>query len=423
MHKTTRLSLKNGVGLTCVTTNQPKTSCLSAMLVLPLSDASRSSSALLPYVLRSSCRDYPGQQAVAAQLDRLYGALLQPVVRKRGEAQLIGFAADVIDERFALSDAGALFKGTAQLLCALLLHPQMPPRDVLAREIEQRCAAVAALSDDKRAWAVRRMYQYMCADEAYSAVELGDPETLRAITPEQLMEHYGRVMQTAPMELFYCGSLPPEAVAEQLQAALCERPEIEQPVRPTFFAPRRPVRDTLAAVTEEEKVAQGKLTIGLRTGITAFDADYPAMVLFNACFGGSTASRLFRTVREQMSLCYYASTQTDKLKGVMAVASGIENESEPRARAEILRQLELMQQGVTAEETEAARRSVTASLQAMYDAPLSLENFYQTQAAAGLTETLDELIERIRRVTPDEVTAAARKAVPDTIYFLKGAGA
>ena len=71
MYHTTRMSLKDGIGLTCVTTKQSKTSCLSAMLALPLGAEGRSKSALLPYVLRSSSRAYPGHQAVAAQLDNL----------------------------------------------------------------------------------------------------------------------------------------------------------------------------------------------------------------------------------------------------------------------------------------------------------------------------------------------------------------
>ena len=88
-----------------------------------------------------------------------------------------------------------------------------------------------------------------------------------------------------------------------------------------------------------------------------------------------------------------------------------------------MHQLEEIQQGgLTAEEVESAKRTVMASLRTMFDSPLQLENFYQTQAVAGLTETLDELIERIGQVSMADVTAAAQKAVPDTVYFLKGAG-
>lgn len=423
MHKTKRMILKNGTGLTCVTSNQSKTSCLSAMLALPLGAQERSVSALLPYVLRSSCRDFAGQQAVAARLDELYGARLEPIVRKRGEAQLIGFVADVIDERYAMQEEG-LFANTARLMASLLLHPAAFTEEVVKREAAQLCAKIAAQADDKTSWAIRRMYQHMCAGEAYSLSELGEPDEVKHITPERLTEHYHHVLHTAPLELFYCGSLEPEEAARQLEQAMQEYTAPKEPTYPVFDAPRVPQHEGILEVIEEEPVVQGKLTIGLRSGITVFDQDYPAMVVFNACFGGNSASRLFRTVRETLSLCYYATSLTEKIKGIIVVASGIENDSEPKAKAEILHQLEdIRQGGLTEEEVETAKQSVMASLRTTFDSPLLLENFYQVQAVTGMTETLDELIERIGQVSVEDVTAAAQKAVPDTIYFLKGAGA
>ncbi|MDO4174568.1 MAG: pitrilysin family protein [Eubacteriales bacterium] len=424
MHNITRVQIKQGIGLTCVTAERTKTSCLSAMLALPLGAPGRSLAALLPYVLRSSCQDYRGQQAVAACLDELYGARLEPIVRKCGEVQLIGFVADVMDERYAMQPEERLFSSTAQLMASLLLHPAPFTAETVNREAEQLCAKIAARTDEKRTWAIQRMYQYMCAEEAYSLCELGDIDVIRTITPEQLEAQYRSVMQTAPLELFYYGSLTSDTVAQQLAEAMRERPVLEKVELPQFDVPRKPLHPGLQQITEEEPVTQGKLTIGLRSGITVLDVDYPALVVFNACFGGTASSRLFRTVREQMSLCYYASSMTDKNKGLLVVAAGIENESEPKARAEILRQLEDIQAGgLTAEEVEAAKRSVLASLRTTQDSPLMLEYFYQAQAASGVTETLDQLMERIEQVSVADVTAAARKAVPDTVYFLKGAGA
>lgn len=42
MHSTKRFLLKKGLGLTCVTNTQCKTSCLSAMFQLPLNSEGRS---------------------------------------------------------------------------------------------------------------------------------------------------------------------------------------------------------------------------------------------------------------------------------------------------------------------------------------------------------------------------------------------
>ena len=232
MHSTKRFLLKKGLGLTCVTNTQCKTSCLSAMFQLPLNSEGRSLSALLPYVLRVSCRDFPGQQAVAAQLDELYGARVEPIIRKRGEAQLIGFAADVIDEHFAMRGDTDLFANTAQMMARILLHPGEFTAENVAREAAQLCARIAALPDDKRTWAVRRMYQYLCDEEAFRLVELGDIEEIRRAAPEQLAEQYQKILQTAPLELFYCGSLDADQAAQTLAQAFAERPEIDQLITP-----------------------------------------------------------------------------------------------------------------------------------------------------------------------------------------------
>ena len=48
---------------------------------------------------------------------------------------------------------------------------------------------------------------------------------------------------------------------------------------------------------------------------------------------------------------------------------------------------------------------------------------HSREALLGTTETLEQLIARIEAVTIEQVTAAANKAVPDTVYFLKGVGA
>ncbi len=419
MQEINTIALGGGISLTCVTTNQWKTSLMSVCLPRPLGAEDRTEAALLPSVLRSCCSRYPGRQRVAQQLDTLYGARLEPFAAKRGEAQMIGLMADAVDERFAGGDV-PLVQQTAQMLTDILLCPTLPfPSEVLETEAAAACARIRALPNNKRIWVVRRMYQLMCRDEDYRFCELGDADAMQHMTADNLIRAYHAVLDSAPIHLFYCGSMQAQEVADIFRRAFAPLTGRTGIVRPQFSAPSQ-VKE-LRFETEEENVSQGKLAIGIRTGITAQDPLYPAMLLFNACFGGTTASRLFLKVREEKSLCYYASSTTDKLKGVMAVTSGIENENEERARDEILRQLSLIRQGdLSAEEIESARQSVLASMNTVNDSPLALENFYQTQAAAGLTATVGDLIRQVRQVTADEIVQAAQLAKPDTVYFLRG---
>ena len=157
-------------------------------------------------------------------------------------------------------------------------------------------------------------------------------------------------------------------------------------------------------------MTQGKLAMGFRTCIDAWDEDYPALMLLNAVYGGTTTSKLFLNVRERLSLCYYASSGLMKYKDVMLVSSG-----------EILAQLQACKDGgFTDDELEWARRSVVSTLMTTLDAQSRLEDYWLGQAAAGLTEAPDELAQRVERTTRAQVQAAAQKLTLDTVYFLKG---
>ena len=145
------------------------------------------------------------------------------------------------------------------------------------------------------------------------------------------------------------------------------------------------------------------------------------MLLCNSVFGGSTLSKLFMNVREKLSLCYYASSMFDRLKGVMLVSSGIEFEKYEQARDEILAQLEAIRQGEIEEwELEGARRTIITAYLTTLDAQGRQEDFWLGQGAAGLDESLEELVKKIETVTKEQVVEASKRLVLDTIYFLKG---
>lgn len=106
------------------------------------------------------------------------------------------------------------------------------------------------------------------------------------------------------------------------------------------------------------------------------------MRLFNALWGGTPHSLLFRHVRERLSLCYYCAASYDRLKGVVLVDSGVQADKAEEARREILRQLEAVRQGnFTDEDLEAARRSLTNQIDSVGDLQSTLDNWYMGQAA------------------------------------------
>lgn len=422
MQKFTQQSLGEGIQLTCITTDQFKTAAFSAAFVLPLA-GENAAAAILPYLLYCGTERYPNLSDLGQALDGLYGARIEPYVRKSGESLVIGFIGDSIDAS-CVPDGDSLTTQMAALLTELLCRPNLAngrfPESAFASERANLKDRIAALKNNPRGYAVRRAQEIMCDGEPFGACEYGTEQGAEALTAQSVWETYQEILRTARVELFYCGTAEAELVAAAYQEGL-RLPEGTARYCPQVDVCR--INRSPRTVTEEMQVGQGKLTLGLRTGLTGADAQYPALMLFAAVLGGYTGSRLFCNVREKLSLCYYASASLDKLKGIMMIASGIENDKYQEALSEILRQMEdLHSGGLTQEELDSARRTVINNVRSMQDSPLSLEYYWQRQSIAGCTESPEELIKCLENVERGQVMTVGRHISLDLIYFMKGVG-
>ena len=357
-----RWELMPHVYLTYLPARKFKTGVLSAQFITPLAKETASYNALLPAVLHRGTMRCPDMEQLAAAMDRLYGAQISPTIRKRGETQCLGFVASFIDDRF-VSRNEPLLEPAAELLGELLLDPVTRGGRFLQEYVEGEKAnladAIRSIRNDKRDWADLRLLQEMCAGEPYGISRFGDEAGLAKINNQKLYAHSQRMMSSSRLELFYCGSAECHRVEEALLTAFSSltRGPQTEPEPPRRFA--APSQPRL--VTEEMDVTQGKLSMGFRC------------------------------------------------------------DTDDRAEAEILRQLDEIRQGLWEDwELTAARESLLSALQALGDSQGALENYYLGLAATGRRETPEEMAALLRQVTPECIRAAAQSVQLDTIYFLKG---
>lgn len=418
---TERMILKPGVWLNYVHSDRFKTGCFSFNLLQPLSAATAAPNALLPTLLLRGCKGYPDIQAISRRLDTLYGATVGTLVRKKGEAQLVGLYADFLEDRY--SGGEALFAEMMDFLHALLFAPLEEAggfvSEFVASERQNLLNTIAARVNEKRAYAIHRLLAHMCQGEAYAVPRLGEASTLDQVDGRSLKARWDRLLAASPVEIFYLGQQPKEAVGEALSQFLPHLPDGERPAVPAakVLRPARPVQ----YIQEEMDVTQGKLALGLRTDITADDPRYPAMMLLNAVYGAGMTSKLFLKIREEQSLCYYANSSVDKFKGVMVVGSGIEFDQYQVALDGILGQLEACKRGdITEEELESARSYLLSGLRTGCDSPGRLDDYAVGQAVAGRTGSMEDLAGQLAAVKLPDVVEAAQTLTLDTVYFLKG---
>lgn len=412
-----------GVFLTSVNTKKFKSSYLSMTFLTPLKKETAAVNALIPNLLRRGTETCPDMQSISAALDQLYGGAIEPVVRKIGETQCVGFVGSFLDDTYTL-DGSRILNQAAELMGEMLLRPYTEngafSADYTRQEKANLVDRIKAEINEKRQYAVNRVMEEMCREEPYGVNRMGREADVAEITPASAWTRYQELLAHSRLELYYCGSAENDEVCVILQRALTGLPReggYEVPetiIVPTAAETRR--------VEEAMDVAQGKLTMGFRTGgITAASPDYPALVLCNALFGGTANSKLFLNVREKLSLCYYASSSLARYKGAMVVSSGVEFSNVTRAEDEIGAQLEACRRGdFEPWEIVGARRYTVSSLLTMLDSQGRQEDWWLSQAVAGLSQSPEELAQAIEEVPVEAAVAAAQNLSLDTVYFLKG---
>ena len=360
---------------------------------------------------------FPDLRALGTTLDELYGARIDCTVRKKGENQCIGFVASFIDDHF-IPGGEVLLEPMAELLGDLVCNPATRSGRFFPEYVKgERTNLVDQIRgqvNDKRTYAAIRLIGEMCRAEAYGVGRLGSEQEAKKLSPGRLHKRYCALLNSAQLELFYCGSAELARVEHALLAAFSALPraDVLEAVQTMPHSGAGEAR----YVSEEMDVTQGKLAIGF----SCQSRDYPALLLFNMIYGGSATSKLFLNVREKESLCYYASSVLHRQKDIITLSSGIEVENYERAFDEIMAQLSAAQRGEIEDwEENGARSTMRHVLRTMGDSMSQLEDFYLGQAVTGTTDTVESLAADLDAVTRERMLEAAAGIRLDTVYFLR----
>ena len=414
------ITLQPGVTFYACRDPRFKQGCLTFQLLRPMCREEAGLNALLPTVLLRGTRSCPDLRSITQRLDSLYGAAVSPLVRRVGDYQTTGLCCGFMDERFALP-GDAVLEPMIGFLQELLLDSPLKDGAFLPEFVESEkknlISTIESERNDKRLYAMSQLLRQMCREDSYGLSRLGEIQQVAAITPRELTEHYRRILQTSPVQIFYVGSAPAQQVAKLLMPLLEQLERSVEPLPPQTALHAGEPADT----SEQMDVTQGKLCMGFVSPVTTRDPDFAAMQVFNGIFGGGMTSKLFLNVREKRSLCYFIGSSYYSAKGLVTVCAGIDFDQEQAVRQEVLAQLEACREGsITPQELAAAKEALLSALRATHDSPGAIESFYATAALSGLKMDVAAYMQAVQAVELADVVRAARNTQLHSSYFLKG---
>ncbi|MBE6561931.1 MAG: insulinase family protein [Ruminococcaceae bacterium] len=418
-----RIALAKDVYLNIIPCDTFKSNYLTMNFITPLQAETAAQRAMVPRVLRRGCAAYPDMGKLTERMQDLYNAAAgSPLVVKRGEMQLIGQSAGMLDNS-VIPDGTDVFSGTLELFSDIWFAPLLEEgafrADYTAGERNTLADAIRAKINNKNSYAPQRCYQEMCRGERFGVDGSGSLADVESTTPASVFAAYKDILTHMPCEIYYVGRGNTDKLENILRRAFAgvDRQDII-PAQTEVIRRAESVRE----VVEEQPVAQSKLSLGFRTDTCEAEGSRPVMLMFNEIYGASPLSKLFMNVREKLSLCYYCSSGLEQIKGTMMVNCGIEAEKKEIAQAEILAQLDQIRDGkISDAELDGARKSLRCALTQIGDEPESMATWHLCRRLSGKEKlTLQEEIEQIESVSRDDIAAAAQRITLDTVYFMRG---
>ena len=142
--------------------------------------------------------------------------------------------------------------------------------------------------------------------------------------------------------------------------------------------------------------------------------------VYSYILGGGPDSKLFKTVREKNSLCYYISSISKPLNSILTVKAGINKKDFKKTLSLIKKEVYSIKKGrFSDDDIIKAKITYINSLKELEDNQESLLSLY-----AGIeylnSDTLEERFKNINKVTKEDVIKLSKKIHLDTIYILEG---
>ena len=413
--------IKNNIDLISFKTEKFKTATLKLSMVSSMRRNAEEAAlfSLMINVLRSGTEKFPEKEDLIKRLNDLYDASCSIAGYVSGDNRILEISAEFLDERFAGDES--ILDGVIEVMKEMLLHPRTDfngyfRAEAVEREKKVICDKIKSEKNNSRDYAIRRCREIMCSDEPYG--QMTEPEEIMAATSEKLTEFYKSFIKRSRITFSYVGRQNGEQLAHILSNAF-ESLEagVDTQVLPLSCRSARVLTETV----EELNIKQGVLVIGYRTNTLLGDSDAHVMPVFNNLFGGTYMSRLFKTLREKMSLCYYCSSDYVSTKAVMYVSCGIDTANYDKTLDEISRLLsELKEHPVTEDELKISKDLAIKELSEIRDYPSAIATFFYGRSIYDNRETPESITEKIGSVTADDVLALANKIEAETVFFLKG---
>jgi predicted Zn-dependent peptidase len=305
-----------------------------------------------------------------------------------------------------------------ELMAAVALEPRFPAEELERKRLE-RLNQMLQARDEPRAIASVMFDRTLYPDHPYGHPAIGYPETVRAMTVEDLRRWHETYFRPNNAFFVVVGDVTMEEIRPKLEALFGDWrrgriPSIDWPEAEQVTSRR-------VYLVDKPGAPQSEIRVG-RIGVPRLTDDYYALVVMNTILGGSFTSRLNQNLREEHGFTYGAGSYFDfaQLAGPFQASSAVQTAVTDAALTEFMKELNGILEPVPEEELERAKNFVALRFPSRFQTVAGIAGQLTELELFDLPEGyFNEYVERILGITQADVQRAARKyIVPDQMAII-----
>lgn len=372
---------------------------------------------LLSDTLLESSMKYPSRRLIDMEVEDLYGISITSNTFTSGNYDILSFKSTFLNEEF--TEEG-MNKKSILFLLELLLNPDVKNNSFneygfnLSKRILKN--EINTFKDYPPNYSYQRMLEVMDKKNPIAYRGCGYLKDLNKITRQDLYKYYKSVIEEDIIDIVVIGNIADKDIVSLFKENFVRVNSNKTSDSHFIKLNTKKIKEK----TEKSHINQSRLVIGCTVDTTdMFEIQY-VLNFYSFILGGSGDSLLFKTVREENSLCYHISSSYNVISNLVTIRAGIDAKNKDKTIKLINECMNKMKNGDFSDsDIEKARMIYKNSCIEMLDSEASIMNNYISHEYLN-TDLLLDRIKKIDEVDKNMVIDIANKVKLNTIYMLEG---
>lgn len=410
----------NSFNIYTIKTDRFKTSHLEVIFKNVLKKEEIGTYSFLADILSEGCKKYPRKKDLITRFEELYKIVIYASTMRVGNVIDLHVSLDFINPEY-IEDEGYI-EDVIKTLFEVINNPNVcnDEFDLKTFNIvkERLRREINSLKENPVKQSIKEAIKTMDTNSPTSYEILGTIEELENITPAKLYDAYKSLRKNFKVDVFLIGNLDMDNVASLIKKYFKNRYIVSDNFE--VMVDNKETKKVKVKAMKSDNIQTNLVMLFNLKNLSELEKNI-TLNCFNYLYGsGGLTSKLYKSIREENSLCYAINSMYLKYDKLLMVQISLDNCNVKKAISLVKKELKSMQNGnFSEEEVKDAINNMVISLDMSLDNNIAILNNYVFNIYDKLP-SIEERKEYFKKLTKEDIVNVSKKVKLNTIFTLEG---